>query len=260
MPNITVTPPPDIVQSERPVVVSVQSEVLGANTFPEVTFIFADSNLGLNQSITFLDYTFFGTGPDPETGPFDFESELNGRKQFVRAFQGIPVLSRDWQIWESISGKIHIRRRFPGEIPGLTVTEQNLTGFVLYPAESSDGAAATFGDQSEDYRVIIRVYEDDLADADFPYADYQREFRGELLLNYQPDNQYEFDLSPFLGQDFVDYLPALTAGFQFVTGSVRHFNYQVYEGYLNSAGFPIRMKENESAHFKLIFGKKAFGM
>lgn len=209
MPNLTVTAPPALVQSERPVHLRVQSEVLGSNTFPEVVFIFADTNLNPNQSITFLNYTFIGTGVDPETSPFEFESNLNGRKAFVRAFQRIPQLARDWQIWESISGKIHIRRNFPGVVSGLTVTEQNMTGFVLYPAESSDGSAATFGDQSEEYRLCVRIYEDLLNSADFPYADYQREFRGELVLGYQPNNIYDFDLSPFLGEDFEDYLPGL---------------------------------------------------
>ena len=259
MPTLSITPPPsEILQSERPVVVKVSSQdIADDNIHPEIIWSMDDAIASTNVTFTFQGFTFTTRNDQPIENPLQFKSDVVARQNLIDAMNNVPVLSRDWQFYKDGSSDIVARRKFPGPLPGLTV-ESNHVNFAIESTE--EGSGDTFGDTKEGYKVLVRVYANFLPSTSFPNPSQQRPFKGELALSYNSDNQYDFDLSPLLGDEFKDFLPSLSTGFQRVLNSVLYYNYEVLEGYNDdSSGVPVRYRDHVSfIDYKVIFGKKGF--
>lgn len=260
MSAIVVTPPVvgfGIFQEERPIEVTVNSEVVGLAGHARAIFNFSNTP-AVNQFIEINGVRFVVVAGDSEN-PLEI-SNAKALEDFVNKFNAYPQLNYKYKAFVSnIStfADITITAVEPGSKFDITIN-QSVTGWVLVTNDA--GTNENYGEGVDNYGISVRVYH--IGDNTFGVTT-GYEFAGELIKNFSKDNVYKFDISGLLRGFIPKILPNLSDGnFQSYFGDdafagQRKFYYEVFE-LEDVGGVRVRNIRHRSSVYNITRGNKPF--
>lgn len=256
MANLTLTQPPEVTFSHNPIVLLVESEVLGAGSKAKVvtslpTTVIAGAQITFNGVV-------FNAGNVPSDDTFD---RLNAAEGFVNLFNNTPSLNYKYTatLGSTPDGlgnyPITIIAKKKGTAYTITFYYKDIdTTFTITPATD-----ATRGDGKKNYGIVVDVYCGQTGNFNDPTSDNITELErvNTLQKNYQESNEYFFDLAPSLRIYLNNHKPpTLSTTIPYlVTDMNRAYYVIVYEQYSSEVSeYRSLFKQEQSEIKKVIIG------